>query len=167
MTQPDELGPPDAQGPAGQAWWRPRDPRLIATDIGAWLLYCPEAHPFWRFWLLSGCSLREFPGVPPATITVPGATHEVAIWSIDPNHRIDIELFRLGTWRGGKPRPLLQPPDLVHQLTLGPDELAEMLLELMVRMMMAGEMSPDSDHRARWEQVLNKVGADLRGGAKS
>lgn len=170
MQHPETLGEPDLVG-VGQwmAWRRASNKALLPTDVGSWLLYCPGAHLAWSYWMMGAASLADFPGMPPAKIVVPGATHEVMIWSIHPDHVIEIDLFRRGEWLEGEPRPLLSPPDLVHQVRLPSDEVAEHLLEMMAKEIMTGRISPDQDFRVVWAAILDRTAEHMRGehGAKA
>lgn len=142
--------------------WRmqvtPRRPDHQAS-IAAWLINGPY-HPFWRWWQLAIVHLRPIEGVKPAAIHRDGASHEIMILSIDPNHPPDIDELEQGE---GHLR-YLTPPDLVHQVVGLTDEQACELVDLMIGPILDGQLSPDRDFRSRWEPILETTAEHLRYG---
>ena len=53
--------------------------------ISRWNMILPGQHLLWERYSLMTCHLREVPGVPSPHIHVPGATHEVTLFAIDPD----------------------------------------------------------------------------------
>lgn len=137
--------PPDHVGPHGEAW--------LVGDTG-WVLHLEWAHPAWEYWLVSWCHLRDTPGVKPATLQFPGATHEVIIASLDPSHPLPT---------GPGTAMLLRPLDVVHQVQLYDDRHTQDLVKLMIEACCAGHTSPDQDYRSWWEKMLTNTAAHLRG----
>ena len=160
VTRPEDLPDPDLTGAiCGEfkwaAWKIPASGDPSKTDVGAWFLFCPGAHPCWSWWVLAAISLEDRPGIPPAKISFEGATHEVLIHALDPETDHGLDLTRVTP---------LQPVDLVHQVRLPGDELAVELLELCARRCMRGDISPDSDFRLRWKKILDATSEHLLGG---
>lgn len=161
--------PPDAGTPA------PTDEELVVRcwklakrDTGvpdhqascaAWLVNGPF-HPFWRWWQLAIVHLRPIPGVKPAHVQFPGASHEVLIASIDPTRLREPDVEKIE--RGKQTLPYLQPLDLVHQVILASDAQAEELADLMIAPILAGSYSPDSDFRSAWKSILDRTAEHLR-----
>lgn len=54
------------------------------STVAFWLLNLPGDHPLWSEYFVSAVRLKDIEGMPPATITVPGATHEIIVAAIDP-----------------------------------------------------------------------------------
>jgi hypothetical protein len=139
---------PDFRGVGTQAW-RSRlqsDAPEHQAHLAGWVINGPF-HPFWSYWVLGVVSLAEMPGVAPPNKVYPEAEYEIMIVSCDPEHPT--------------PDPdeagwvTLSPADLVYQFDGVTDEQAIEIAELMVRQIVAGEMSPDSDYRAEWKRRLD------------
>lgn len=148
---------PDHQG-LGCAWKIPmtrkeEKPDWAAT-VSMWLVSAPYAHPFWWWYAVTCISLRDIPGVPPATVQFPGATHEIMFVALNPERPIP----DLADWQG---MSHLEPLDLVHQFIVGSDEDAEKLTEVVVKHIVAGN-SPDQDHRSYWRDAINLTAEHLR-----
>lgn len=144
--------------------WNLRKPEKLArpdynAHIAGWIINGPY-HPFWRWWNLSIVHLRDIPGVEPAHVQFPGATHEVIIATINPERcsKPDIDALERGTVQ----LPFLSPMDLVHQVILVSDEQAAELAELMINAILSGDYSPDSDFRGRWKSILDRTAEHLR-----
>lgn len=155
---------PDFKGIAGRAWKipHPKDgPPDWAATISVYLLNVPGAHPFWSFWALSVIHLRPIPGVRPAVITTPNASHEFMIVSIDPDWKPDEIVDDLGFSKG---LPFLTPVDVVQQFIVGNDEQAAALAELCVRTVCDGHLSPDQDYRRAWKETIVQTAEHLRVG---
>lgn len=145
--------PPDHVGSHGEAWLI-NAPGDSTTTCARRVLRCEWAHPMWEYWLVSSVHLRDVPDHRPATLQFPGATHEVLIAALNPDHPLPTGA---GTAR------LLQPLDVVQHVTLDDDSQAVDLTKLVVEACCAGRMSPDSDFRRAWETVLTSTAAHLRG----
>lgn len=151
----------DVTGANGWQGWRVSLPETLsrpdqAATIGSWLLECPGAHAFWSRWGVSMIHLRDIPGVKPAYIRVPGATHELMAFALNPEAKNDPD--DIDTWR------LLTPADLEHQLVLPCDADAIEVLDLYVRRAMEGDVSPDSDFRQFWHKTLDATAQHYKEG---
>lgn len=157
---------PDLKGIAGRAWIiakpdPPTSPDHAAT-LEMYLLDVPGAHAFWHRWALYVIHLRELPGqTRPAHITLPGATHELMIVSIDPDWSPDFAKRSLGFEDGV---PFLTPPDVVQQFIVRDDADARQLAGLCVRCIVDGRLSPDQDWRRVWAGTIATTAAHIREG---
>jgi hypothetical protein len=150
---------PDFSGVAGWRAWTVKNTLAKpdhAASVASYLLFCPGAHPLWSYWNLGVVHLRPLPGVRPAIITRPGATHEILMAALDPDTTPDPDDVGEG-W------PWLRPFDLVEQFQVPGDEYARQLARLMVEMIMHGN-SPDSDYRRSWQNVVQATAAHYREG---
>lgn len=81
--------PPTIIGNYGCAWLAPVTDEtrlLLPTATGTWLLHCPGEHPFWSWYIVSSCALRDVAGVRPAKVNVLGATHEILVIALNPDY---------------------------------------------------------------------------------
>jgi hypothetical protein len=139
--------------------WKVELPRRPEhTDVASWLVNGPF-HPFWRWWTIHAIHLREQAGAEPPDVRVEGASHEVMILSHDPDHEMSPELVE-----AGQGSPHLTPIDLAHQVVGLHDEQAAQLVELMVRYIGSGRISPDQDFRGHWGPILDNTAEHLRFG---
>lgn len=144
---------PDLNGPAGRAWRIPN--AREGAQVGGWFLLAPGSHPFWPWKVLTGVHLRGEIDGQPAHIQFPGATHEVLLLALDPDHAPpDVDVNRFAHW--------LTPPDLVHQLILPNDDALVELLELCAHAVVEGILVPDSDYRRAWASSLDQSAEHAR-----
>lgn len=87
-------------------------------------------------------SLREVPGFPPAHINMHGATHEIMVYALNPEHAIDL---------ASSPR-FLTPCNFVGQFIQPSDDEAAALIEQTVRDVIDGRLNPDTDYAQWWIQ---------------
>lgn len=144
------------------AWhvrFRALAPHESAT-VAYWLVNGPY-HPHWRWWAVAAVHLRVVPGVDPPQLSRPDASHEIVIYSIDPTGGDpDVDAIESGERR----LKMLTPIDLAYQVAGLSDEQAGVLVQLMVRSMMAGWMSPDQDFRGAWPNVIDATVEHIRFG---
>jgi hypothetical protein len=132
--------------------------------VGGFLVRAPNAHPLWDHYMLSVIHLRPIAGVRPADIRLPGATHEFIIGSLNPEQPLPQTLeahsdaFRLS---------LLRPIDVVEQFIAATDAVADEILELSVRAIVDGHISPDQDYRSAWKQSIAATAAHFADGTHS
>lgn len=122
------------------------DEPLAKTWVGAYLVECPKLHAFWNYWIVSVVHLRDEDGVAPAVLTRAGATHELAVLSVDPASPLDPDRF--GTIR------YLMPPDVVEQFGPGTDAQALFVLRTLVDACVRSLLQPDSDFRRHWAPAV-------------
>lgn len=119
------------------------NPQLAKDDdatVCTWIVYVPWAHGFWHSYMLACIHLRPIEGVKAPTIHLPGATHEILLFALDPKFR---------------PSPsenlhFLTPPNFIGQFMAESDEKAAERIEGDVRDILAGTLSPDTDFRRMW-----------------
>lgn len=147
--------PADIHGRMGRAWRLDVDaiaarqrrvdgvPRELS--LPSWIVFSPWAHPMWLCYLISGVSLRDTPGAPPAKYQFRGATHEVFGYAIDPD----------GPPLAIDERPaILQPLNFAAQLIADSDADAAARIEAAVAAVVDGRLSPDQDARAQWRALF-------------
>jgi len=87
-------------------------------------------------------------------IAVPGATHELMIYALDPDYEIDPYEVRA-----------LEPVSVAQQFLAENDAEALGLIEKCVRKIADGSLSPDSDFRSIWRHILVGGGVLVETGA--
>jgi hypothetical protein len=120
--------------------------------LRAVLLHRPDAHPIWHTYLVYIVHLRPLDGLPEPVLAFPDATHEIAIYALDPSCEPD----------PANPKTLrhLLPVNLSHQLRRRSDVGALAVFAEFVQALSSGALSPDTDCRRaqigwleRWEQA--------------
>lgn len=149
----EDLHNPDFAGEYGRAWEVLVDPDKFerveqSASLGTWLIEAPYAHPAWNYHGVALMHLRDIPGAGPAVIIRPGATHELWVHALDPTYENHVDPTDITTLH------TLEPPDTVEQLILPSDERAIEVARLAVQKCVTGELVPDSDFRADWQQFL-------------
>lgn len=143
---------PDKTGIGASAWkidLKPDRPDQTAT-LCSWLVHQPGVHVLWSYWALWLIHLRPIDGVRPTHKQYPEAEYEVAAYALDPDLPRDPD--SLDVFVGH-----LTPADLVEQFNGVTDAQAITLCDGMVRAVMEGIMSLDSDYRSRWKEVIDKT----------
>lgn len=154
----------DVEGRGGRGAWIvpiPDDgPPDWKATLAGWFVHAPGAHPAWSWWYVGVIHLRDIPGVRPAIIRRPGATHEVMFMALDPKagSPVDRDLGRDGL-------PFLEPIDLEHQLVDLTDDHARGVAISAVRAIVALGWSPDQDFRSMWATALDATADHHRAGA--
>jgi len=129
--------------------------------VAAWLVEAPWAHPIWHSYIISVIHLRPGPGCPPATIVLADATHEIAVYALDPaagrQQMLDTGLFKI-----------LHPVNFVAQMKEESDAAALERAQAAVDLIVAGWLSPDTDFTRDWitlfgDNMLNKPVAEVGG----
>lgn len=139
--------PPTRQGTHGKAWqidlaaWRAMAGKP-GGEICGWIVEAPWAHPMWHSYFLSAVHLRHVEGFAPAVIHLPGATHEVMLFALNPEFSPALDEF---------PR-VLTPSNFVGQWIAESDEAACAKVEACVDDILVGQLSPDTDFRRHWIQ---------------
>lgn len=151
---------PDLSGVAAFAWRmhdrlvpRREDPVDWQGCVSVWFIDGPQFHPLWHWWRIQAVHLRPIVGAPPARLHFQGATHEIAIMSVDPEGTPNVD----ATTGADLAVKLLSPFDLVHQVGGITDQQAAKIVEGMVGMMVRGHLSPDSDFRGAWETIITNT----------
>lgn len=118
----------------------PLDEARRSLSLTNWIAYVPWAHPIWHSYWITGVALRDVDGMPPAKINLPGATHEIMVYALDPHKPIKLD---------SHPR-LLTPANFVGQFIAADDAAAEALLQQTVQDVLNTRLNPDTDARSQW-----------------
>jgi len=142
---------PDIEGPHGQAW--KFDMEKIAkkrnkphAGLADWCIKASWAHPFWHSYSLSLIHLRPVSGLPVPIIHLPGATHEMFLFALDPTWEMKLD----------ERPPILNPVNFVAQFIERDDKSAIKRIEQSVIEIVHGELSPDTDFMQHW---IHRYGA--------
>lgn len=141
--------PPTRRGNNAEAWNVDlKSPEVVAPQKGrphssivSWVIHAPWAHIMWANYWLVVSHLRPLPGLPPAIITVPGATHEVCLFALSPDKAPNLY---------DPYSSILRPVNFVTQFAPGSDEAAAAKAEEAVIEVMRGLLNPDTDFRSQW-----------------
>jgi hypothetical protein len=155
--------PPDIAGRSTNAWrLTPTAETAKPSGLDSWLIHDPGIHAFWSWWIVSGCSLRDIPGAPPAKLQRPDMSHEILILALNPEKPpIDPDL---PVGLGGQRVHHLEPLDLVCQVGGITDEDANRLIMLLCRVFCDGLSHPDADFRVVNEQMVIGTAAHFAAG---
>lgn len=115
------------------------DPRREVT-LPCWIVEAAYAHPVWSNYAILAVALREVPGVPKAVIHAEGATHELMLFALDPDHPPAVDDL---------PR-MLQPVNFAAQFTEADDAAAAARVQQAVQDICDAKLNPDTDYRATW-----------------
>jgi hypothetical protein len=151
---------PDIKTSFGKAWTlRVVKLKTAAASacLGHWLLNVPGAHPFWENWHVMVISLADIPGVPPAHKKYPTAEYEFLIASINPEDCPSPSPDETSY-------PLLSPVDVAEQFDGVSEHDAVRVGFGAVRTILNGHMSPDSDFRRLWHQLIQNTVAHFKAG---
>jgi hypothetical protein len=158
------------EGPHGTAEAVPvPDVPQAAETVCTWLLTAPLAHPLWSQYLLCVVRLRDgIPGFPPPKRDFDGATHELIVVALNPEHGPQTAARMAGYFRAGG-LPYLTPHNIVHQVE-ATDEEAARLAEMSALAVVNGWLTPETADaperiRADWKASLVKTLAHDRGEA--
>jgi hypothetical protein len=102
-------------------------------------------------------SLREIPGVEPASKHYPQAEYEMTIYSVNPEEMPNPDPDR-------PPFPHLLPLDVVEQFHGVTEAQVERLAVWCVRAVVDGVLSPDQDFRSEWRRTIQVTVQHLREG---
>lgn len=149
---------PDVTGAYARLW----ETRIVAvTDhaeptLRGYLMHAPLAHPAWAWHVMYVIHLRPCERHGEATLFFPGATHEVMVLALHPDHDDELDPDDHTTWH------ILRPPDAVVQVILADDQQAVELLGLAAAAISVGLLVPDSDHRRSWASSLALTAEHIR-----
>lgn len=132
------------EGPAGKAWVHnfPHEKPDHQASVQAWILHAPNAHPAWSHYVLNLIHLRPIEGVKNAKKYHEDATHEVIVFALDPDKPIT----------DGQHVTVLNPPNYMEQFRADNDAAALEYVEGVIKEIVVGTLSPDTDHRSAWHQ---------------
>jgi hypothetical protein len=123
------------------------------ATLAAWIISAPHWHPAWSQYLLAILTLADIPGTRPATIYVPGATHELIVAALNPEPGPHAALTATNATLG-----LLRPVNIAQQFT-ATDARARELAALCVRAVVGGVLNPETGDapdriRAVWARSI-------------
>jgi len=117
------------------------------ATLGAYLMYIPSAHLFWRHYMICVIHLRDIEGANPAVKQYPEATHELLVAALNPDYAPD----------PNDPETIhtLRPLNVVVQFTVPKDEDAQEILTLAARACVDGRflVEPEGILGARGQWV--------------
>lgn len=127
-------------GEYGRAW--PVGP-FTPAQVAVWVVEAPWAHPVWHSYIFGFAHLRPMECDPAPRIWLPGATHELALYALDP------EVPRQKQIDNGRYH-MLVPVNFAAQFIADDDAAAAARIKAAVDRILAGELSPDTDFLAQW-----------------
>ena len=141
---------PDQVAPHGRAWRRDLDAVRRAAGVGnddamlvSWIIEAPWAHPVWHSYNLTLVHLRPTERHPRPVIHVPGTTHEMMLFALDPlQPREPMLRTNAMAW--------LRPPNFAAQLVEPSDEEAIDRINATVASIIHGFLNPDTDALRDW-----------------
>lgn len=144
MTKTINNTAPDING-FGRAWrWEAsRAAKDDKAGLAQWIVNAAWAHPIWPNYCVTVIHLRDLPGQEkPANINLPGATHEVMVIALNPEHVPSLEPDA-----GLK---YLTPLNFRGQFVAESDEAAVARVQKDVEDICAGLLNPDTDGTQQW-----------------
>ena len=134
-----------------------------AALLVEYVVEAPKYHPFWSQYWFAIAHLRQIDGEPPVEFTMGGATHQIWVLALDPNHKLDIK----GLIPPDNKPARIDPPHILtsqnhaFQITAPDDAAAAERLVNLVGMVCQGQLSPDTDFRAHFQAVARAPFEDL------
>ena len=146
----EELAVPSNRAPATLLWW---------------LITAPLYHPLWSQYVLSVVTLGDQPGLEPATLHFPGATHELLVMALNPGE--PPRPHTAEALQQGKGLNYLLPVNVAHQFTATDNEMRH-LAELACTGVVNGVLNPETGDapgriRMEWLTACVKTLAHIRG----
>src|SRR4051812_16237629 len=142
---------PGMSGLFGKAWTITDDNRLTGREhsLAHWLIEAPRAHPVWHSYSLVMHHLRPMKNLTKPMIYLPGATHEVCLFALDP--MVD----RRPLIAGGKVEALwLMPGNFAAQFIAATDAVARDRVRWAAQAVCDGVLNPDTDFRRQWVDLF-------------
>lgn len=146
---------PTLVGTYGSAWEQDIDKclQLVPEDdrpprelsVSSWIVRANYAHPIWSHYWIGCVALRNVEGWPPADIYLPGATHEVMVYALNPDHEPEVD---------GVPR-LLHPANFHGQFIEPDDKAAAMRVRAAVNEVIEARLNPDTDNLRGWVRAFS------------
>lgn len=141
----------------------------IEVGRGTWLISAPSYHPIWSQYVMSIVSLEDHPALGPAFKKFDGATHELLVLAIDPDHPQTVETVRQHCLSGKL--PYLKPVNIAEQFECTDDEIRRVCW-LAAMAVVNGQLNPETSDapsriREGWLTSCTKTLAHIRGEAHS
>lgn len=130
------------------------DPRAAVT-LPSWIVRAAYAHPLWSHYAVYCIALRDAPGVPKAVVNLEGATHEVMVFALDPDHKPAVDDLP----------HTLHPVNFTGQFAEASDLAAAARVQQAVQDVIDGVLNPDSDYI--WQWVARFSSSNLKDGAQA
>jgi hypothetical protein len=164
-TTSDPAAATGLEGPYGSAV--KLDTSRMANNeetVCSWLITAPSFHPAWSQYALFVVRLRDLPGWPPPVRHFGGATHELIVVTLNPEHG-PYDAGIVTKFAAGN-LPVLTPVNVAHQIQ-GTDGEAEQLAYYGTWGICNGHLEPESSNgadriRAGWDVSLVKTLAHIR-----
>lgn len=136
-----------------------------AETVSMWLLTAPQAHPVWTQYVLGCVRLRDLEGWPPPKRQFDGATHEITVVALNPEHGPATVAMMEEYCHSGR-MPYLTPINIAHQIE-GTDEEARILTAYAALGVVHGLLWPETSGTSEavaeeWDGSLIKTLAHLR-----
>lgn len=119
------------------------------TTVALWVVFAPWAHAYWSYYLIGAIHLRPMAKLKAPTIFLPGATHEIMIFALDPETVPDV----VNSSKLRKLRPINFAGQWIVRERPNPVDLdrgAAAKVRVTVDEILAGVLSPDTDFRSEW-----------------
>lgn len=127
--------------------WKIEHPQHPTFSL-TWIIDAPWAHPLWHQYFLVLYDLTT-PMQREPTIHLPGATHEMVLFALDPEHPIA---------KDSTPTPSevyrLSPPNYGYQFKAKSNNEAAERIQAVVDGIVARQINPDTDWRSFWNNGL-------------
>ena len=141
----ENLPKPELDSPTTRAWRYDIAALAAKNDhptagVSSWLIEAKWAHPIWHSYALHCYHLRDVPSLGHPVIYLPGATHELILFALDPDKPRDLADFPAH----------LHPPNFAAQFVAEDDEAAALLVAAAVDEIVEGKLSPATDFRRQW-----------------
>lgn len=155
------------KGAYGRAWLIPLpDIPQAAETVCTWLLTAPQAHPLWAQYMLGCVRLRDLDGFPPPVRHFDGATHEIDVVALNPEHG-PYNVEKMQGYHHSGDLPYLTPINIAYQIE-GSDDEARLLTGYAAMAVVHGFLWPETADapeqvRADWAVSLTKTLAHIRG----
>lgn len=149
---------PDRESKWGKAWdmskyvaQQAQESLCVGVEssiLAAWLLEVPWAHTAWDYHAVSIIHLRPSVGRPPCHKYYPEAEYELMVAAIDPTTSPDPDKGYF---------TYLKPISVLLQFHGIDDGFARVIVAAAVDHILAGNLSPDSDHFLIWQEAIHKT----------
>jgi hypothetical protein len=120
-----------------------RSTDVAPTAVGVWLLEVPGAHPLWHSYVLSLIHLGQAPDAEPVVLCLPGATHEMALFALNPMHPRQA-IF------DGLECAMVDPVNFAAQMVVADHAAAIACVERALPLIASGALNPDTDYIRDW-----------------
>ena len=138
-----------------QAWFE-ESPAILGERAWGmtWGINAPGYHPLWHQYLLFLYDLTT-PLKQASKIYLPGATHEMILYAVDPDKPLPQPPEKLMPENNTSVRfGILTPANYGYQFRASNNATAQQRIQKLVDHIVQGTLSPDTDFRTHWDSVL-------------